>query len=138
MCSQAKVHAAKTTPRARQQTGKGLGLGLGRDSPFQVAVHYGEEHLEEEVDGIYQDRQQVQPRFARHVESLMCCVALSVFLMELEGRLAARPREGSTRTVKDSSVRCLGAASVGRVVEVVRLGTKATSLGVAGRGWRRI
>jgi hypothetical protein len=26
-------------------------------SPFQIAVHDGEEHLEEEVDGVYQHRQ---------------------------------------------------------------------------------
>jgi hypothetical protein len=34
--------------------------------PFEVAVHNREEDLEEEVDGVYQYRQQVQPRFARH------------------------------------------------------------------------
>jgi hypothetical protein len=33
---------------------------------FEVAVHDGEKDLEKEVDGIYQYRQQVQPRFARH------------------------------------------------------------------------
>lgn len=33
---------------------------------FEVAVHDGEKDLEEEVNGIYQYRQQVQPRFARH------------------------------------------------------------------------
>jgi hypothetical protein len=32
--------------------------------PFEVAVHNREEDLEEEVNGIYQYRQQVQPRFA--------------------------------------------------------------------------
>ena len=36
------------------------------NSPFEIAVHDGEEHLEEEVDGIDQYRQQVQPRFTRH------------------------------------------------------------------------
>jgi len=33
---------------------------------FQIAVHDGEEDLEEEVDGIYQDCQQIEPCFARH------------------------------------------------------------------------
>lgn len=37
-----------------------------KDSPFQITVHDGEEHLEEQVDGIDQHRQQVEPRFARH------------------------------------------------------------------------
>lgn len=36
------------------------------NSPFQIAVHDGEEHLEEEVDGVDQHRQQVEPRFAGH------------------------------------------------------------------------
>ena len=36
------------------------------DVPFEIAVHDGEEDLEEEVDGVDQHRQQVQPRFARH------------------------------------------------------------------------
>lgn len=38
-----------------------------RDSPFEVTVHNREEHLEEEVDGVDQHRQQVEPRFAGHV-----------------------------------------------------------------------
>jgi len=33
---------------------------------FQVAVHDCEEDLEEQVDGIYQHRQQIQPRFTSH------------------------------------------------------------------------
>lgn len=36
------------------------------DSPFQIAVHDGEEHLEEEVDGVDQHRQQVEPGLAGH------------------------------------------------------------------------
>lgn len=35
-------------------------------SPFQIAVHNREEDLKEQVDGIYQHRQQVQPRFTSH------------------------------------------------------------------------
>ncbi len=34
------------------------------DSPFQITVHDGEEDLEEQIDGVYQHRQEVQPRFA--------------------------------------------------------------------------
>lgn len=36
------------------------------DLPFQITVHDGEEDLEEQVDGVYQHRQQVQPCLARH------------------------------------------------------------------------
>lgn len=39
----------------------------GDDIPFQVAVHDGEEDLQEQVDGIYEHGKEVQPRFARHV-----------------------------------------------------------------------
>lgn len=42
--------------------------GEEANSPFQIAVHDGEEHLEEEVDGVDQHRQQVQPRFTGHDE----------------------------------------------------------------------
>ena len=42
-------------------------LGIwGIDLPLQVAVHDREENLKEQVDGIDQYRQQVEPRFARH------------------------------------------------------------------------
>lgn len=34
--------------------------------PFQIAVHDGEEDLQEQVDGVNQHRQQKQPCFARH------------------------------------------------------------------------
>lgn len=33
---------------------------------LEIAVHNGEKHLKEEVDGIDQYRQQIQPRFTRH------------------------------------------------------------------------
>lgn len=33
---------------------------------LEIAVHDSEEDLEEEVDGVYNDREEVQPRFARH------------------------------------------------------------------------
>lgn len=41
----------------------------GGDSnvPFQIAIHNGEEHLQKQVDGVDQHRQQVEPRFAGHV-----------------------------------------------------------------------
>lgn len=45
--------------------------------PFQVAVHNREEDLEEEVDGVYQHRQQVQPCFARHRDSFCASEDLS-------------------------------------------------------------
>lgn len=35
-------------------------------SPFQITIHNSKEHLEEQVDGIDQHRQQIEPRFARH------------------------------------------------------------------------
>jgi TPP-dependent indolepyruvate ferredoxin oxidoreductase alpha subunit len=37
---------------------------------FQIAVHNGEKDLKEQVDGIDQDRQQIEPRFARHFDLL--------------------------------------------------------------------
>lgn len=42
------------------------------DSPFQIAVHDGEEYLQEQVDGVYQHRQKVQPCFASHCEGAIC------------------------------------------------------------------
>ena len=45
------------------------------NSPFQITVHNREEHLEEQVDGVYQHRQQVQPCFASHCEGSVCSVA---------------------------------------------------------------
>jgi uncharacterized membrane-anchored protein YhcB (DUF1043 family) len=39
--------------------------------PFQIAVHNSEKDLKEQVDGIDQDRQQIEPRFARHFELLL-------------------------------------------------------------------
>ena len=47
----------------------------GRHSPFQIAVHNGEEDLQEQVDGVYQHRQKVQPCFASHCEGFVCCGA---------------------------------------------------------------
>jgi len=38
---------------------------------FQIAVHNGEEHLKEQVDGIDQYRQQVQPCFPGHHDRRM-------------------------------------------------------------------
>lgn len=42
----------------------------GINSPFQIAVHDSEENLKEEIDGIYQHRQEVQPRFTGHFVGL--------------------------------------------------------------------
>lgn len=33
-------------------------------SPFQITVHDSEKHLQEQVDGVNQHRQQIKPRFA--------------------------------------------------------------------------
>jgi hypothetical protein len=58
---------------------KGATRRVGQNIPFEVAVHNREEDLEEEIDGIYQHRQKVQPRFARHhVECRMCVVELEL------------------------------------------------------------
>jgi len=35
---------------------------------FQIAVHDGEEDLKKQVDSVYQNCQQIEPCFARHVE----------------------------------------------------------------------
>lgn len=35
---------------------------------FQIAVHDGEENLKKQVDSVYQNGQQIEPCFARHVE----------------------------------------------------------------------
>ena len=43
-----------------------LGTYDWEDSPFEITVHNREEHLEEEVDGVDQHRQQVKPCFAGH------------------------------------------------------------------------
>lgn len=40
--------------------------GHCKDSPFQIAVHDREEDLQEQVDGVDQHRQQIEPRFTRH------------------------------------------------------------------------
>ena len=50
----------------------------GGDSPFQIAVHDGEEDLQEQVDGVYQHRQKVQPCFASHCEEVVCSVVRGV------------------------------------------------------------
>jgi len=47
---------------------------------FQIAVHDGEENLEKEVDGIYKDREKVEPRFSRHVGRL--CVGARTGVVE--------------------------------------------------------
>ena len=40
------------------------------NAPFQIAVHNSKEDLQEQVDGIDQDRQQIEPCFARHFDLL--------------------------------------------------------------------
>lgn len=44
--------------------------GGGRSIPFQITVHNSEEDLQEQVDGVNQHRQQVQPRLAGHHDGL--------------------------------------------------------------------
>lgn len=36
--------------------------------PFEIAVHDGEEDLQEQVDGVYKHRKQKEPRLARHLD----------------------------------------------------------------------
>lgn len=49
--------------------------GGDRNVPFQIAIHNGKEHLQEQVDGVDQHRQQVEPRFAGHVGQVREVVA---------------------------------------------------------------
>ena len=42
------------------------GGGRSCDVPLEIAVHDGEEDLEEEVDGVDQHRQKEQPCFSGH------------------------------------------------------------------------
>jgi len=37
------------------------------DIPLKITVHDGEENLQEQIDGIYDDRKEVEPRFTRHL-----------------------------------------------------------------------
>lgn len=76
----------------------GFGLDVLLDLPFQVAVHDREKHLKEEVDGIYQHRQQVQPRFAGHFGSLSVrCDARDVAVRTRVGCATERRRRGGQR-----------------------------------------
>jgi hypothetical protein len=58
-------------------------LGNVAYAPFQIAIHDGEEDLEEQIDGVYQHGQQIEPCFSRHHEnrgaprrsSVKCCGA---------------------------------------------------------------
>lgn len=34
--------------------------------PFQIAVHDGEEDLQEQIDGVYEHGEEVEPCFSRH------------------------------------------------------------------------
>lgn len=42
-------------------------LVVGEAAPFEIRVHDREEDLEEEVDGVDQDGEEVQPCFAGHL-----------------------------------------------------------------------
>jgi len=55
---------------SRVEADTGLVKQHGQNSPFQIAVHDGEEDLKKEVDSIYQYRYQVQPCFSGHHD---CC-----------------------------------------------------------------
>lgn len=48
------------------QTSSSDNHARGRNSPLQITVHDREEDLEEQVDGVDQHRQQIEPRFAGH------------------------------------------------------------------------
>ena len=54
-------------------------IGEDRVVPFQIAVHDGEEDLEKQVDGIYEDRDKVEPCFARHHEWVGDCTSSRVY-----------------------------------------------------------
>jgi len=56
--------------------------------PFEIAVHDGEEDLEEEVDGIDKHCYQVEPRFARHDCGRGCENASEVVVLEVVGDVA--------------------------------------------------
>jgi hypothetical protein len=71
---------------------------------FQIAVHDGEKDLQEEIDGVYQHRQQVQPRFSRHSEIFLCSVALFPCYSKLVQRMcdagsSAQAANGSAEVV---------------------------------------
>ena len=55
--------------------------------PFQIAVHDGKEYLKEQVDGIYEHREQVQPRLTRHH-----CYCLLPFRSRMGGKSARNGR----------------------------------------------
>lgn len=55
---------AHETSNGRFLAAKGQGAG---SLPFEIAVHNGEEDLEEQVDGVYKHRKQEEPRLARHL-----------------------------------------------------------------------
>ena len=65
--------------------------------PFQIAVHDRKEHLKEEVDGIYQHRQKVQPCFASHCETFLCVRRPMIDKRGFENGLAVRPVNASAR-----------------------------------------
>ena len=67
MCEKSPVCEAQGPTHQRNSALK-PGVGSAYYSPFQVTVHDSKEHLKEEVDGVYQNRQQVQPCFAGHLE----------------------------------------------------------------------
>lgn len=73
------------------------------NSPFQIAVHDGEEDLQEQVDGVYQHRQKVQPCLASHCEDVTCNVVQ--VLME-EGSAEADGSAGDHTAVR-LRVRCV-------------------------------
>ena len=52
-----------------------------RNSPFQIAIHDREENLQEQVDGIDQYRQQVQPCLAGHHDVRLVARAYALSLL---------------------------------------------------------
>jgi len=84
---------------------------------FQIAVHDGEEDLEEQVDGVYQHSQQIEPCFSRHHEKgrlgslRWCCVEREVNVVgEGPGCTAGawlRDASLGRLNVGEGSLRCL-------------------------------
>jgi hypothetical protein len=54
-----KTYAQQTPPQAKVQPPSQTQHTKQHNIPFQVAVHDGEKHLQKQVDGVYEHRQQV-------------------------------------------------------------------------------
>lgn len=106
---------AKFEPQGPIRRSKGVcgnpTVSSAEHSPFQVTVHNGEEHLQEEVDGVYQHRQQVQPCFAGHCTNCVRYTSPVFELNKLEnanglGRAARREMGGQAAAGEMGIWRC--------------------------------